>query len=472
MNQCLLETPLFAHQEQAAEFILDNQGIGALFMDMGTGKTRVALEVFKRLREAHPYIKMIVIAPLSLLDAAWGEDIKKFTDFTYFNAHDNILLDSPIKQDILVINFEAAIQKKNWFLTHHIKDNFLVIDESSRMKSHNSKTTKTILNFRCLPKYKIIMSGTPAPNSPVEYWAQMEFLMDEILHPSFFAFRNIYFHLQRGQQVMELHGQMITRELMRNIMTKGWKYEISSMSFKKLMDRINPLIFWAKKEDCLTLPDQVDEIRQVELGVKQRLHYKDMKNELITFIKEQAVTAQIALAKIMKLREITSGFAFNTKGEEVDIEECPKLTELEEVIEEAGNRQIIIWACFKWDINRICSFLAEKYGAGCARTLYSGTKDHLAAIEDFKSGKARFLVAHPRSAAHGLTFVNCNLQVFFSLDYSYETYEQAKARTHRAGQVNKCTYVHLVAKETIDEQILKILREKGDINEIAYQMMR
>jgi SNF2 family DNA or RNA helicase len=468
-------TPLFEHQERAVEFLVKNRGIGALYMDMGTGKTRCALEVFAYLRIDNPGLKMVVICPLSLIESAWADDIAKFTGFTYYNAHDDQLPESaPISEDILLINYEATIQKKNQHITRHIKDNLLVIDESSRMKNHTSKTTKTILSFKDLPKFKIIMSGTPAPNTPLEYWAQMEFLRDWTLHKSFFAFRNSYFHLQRGKQIMDIQrGQMITRDMMRGIMEKGWKYEITPQSMTGLMERIKPLVFWAKKGECLSLPEQLDEIRKVELGDKQRRHYKEMKDDLITEIRNTPITAQVALAKIMKLREITSGFAIDTlSGREIDIGESPKLKELNEVIEEAGNQQQIIWACFKWDITKICALLQERHGEGCYRTLYSGTRDHQASINEFKGGEARFLVANPHSAAHGLTFTNCSLETFFSLDYSWEYYEQAKARIHRAGQINKCTYVHLIAKDTIDEQVLKCLREKGDINQIAYEMMR
>jgi len=463
---------LFEHQERAVDFILKHNGIGALYMDMGTGKTRAAIETFSRLRKDNPELKMVVIAPLSLLASAWGEDIVKFSDFTYYNAHDDGL-PKQLKEDILLINFEAVIQKKNAAIISFIKNNLLVIDESSKLKNHSAKTTKTVLSFKDLPKYKVIMSGTPAPNSPLEYWGQMEFLRDWTLHKSFFAFRNSYFHLQRGNQIMNLQqGQIVSRKMMREIMTKGWQYEITPINLKKLMERINPLIFWAKKEDCLTLPEQVDEIRTVELSVNQKRIYKEMKNDLITEIKNTPITAQVALAKLMKLREITSGFAINTSGQEMDIGESPKIDELNEVIDEAGNQQQIIWACFKWDINKICSTLQDRFGEGCYRTLYSATKDHQASINEFKGGEARFLVANPHSAAHGLTFTNCSLETFFSLDYSYEYYVQAKARIHRAGQTKSCTYVHLVAKDTIDEQILKCLREKGDVNQIAYEMMR
>jgi len=470
----LVETvpALFEHQQKAIDFILSKGGMGALFMEMGLGKTRTALEIFSRLRENNPNLKMIIICPLSLIESAWADDINKFTDFTYFNAHKNGLPQEAIKEDILIVNFEAMIQKKNSHITKHIINNLLVIDESSKMKNHASKTTKTILSFKDLTKYKIALSGCPAPNTPLEYWGVMEFLHDWTLHKSFFAFRNTYFHLQRGSQIMNLpRGQLVPRQMMREIMTKGWKYEITPVNMKKLMDRINPLVFWAKKEDCLTLPEQIDEVRKVELAPNQSRIYREMKNDLITEIRNTPITAQVALAKLMKLREITSGFALDSLGAEHEIGESPKLKELLEVIEEAGNQQQIIWGCFKWDINKICSMLKELFGE-CYKTLYSGTKDPQESINAFKAGDARFLVANPHSAAHGLTFTNCSLETFFSLDYSWEYYEQAKARIHRAGQVNKCTYVHLVAKDTIDEDILKCLRGKGDINQVAYEMMR
>jgi SNF2 family DNA or RNA helicase len=479
--------PLFDHQVKAIEFLQQRRYIGGLYWEMGCGKCRAVIEAFKALRMQDRSVKMVVVAPLSILEAGWGADIKEFSDFTYFNAHGvngkSSLVPDQLKEDILLINFEGMLQKKNTHITKHIRTNLLVIDESSRMKNHKTATTKTLLSWRSLPKYKIIMSGTPAPNSPMEYWAQIEFLQEWALHKSFFGFRNTYFHLQRGSQTMQIQrGAVMSKQVMREILSKGWKYEITPENLKLLMQRINPIVSWAKKAECLDLPDQVDEIRLIEMGPAQARNYKDMVHDLITEIRGNAVTAQVALAKVMKLREITSGFAIDAGGVEQSIgvsgsTECPKIGELEDLLDEIGDQQVIIWACFKWDIRRIVSFLEEKYGPGCAVTLYSDTKDHLASIQDFQRGssstsKVRFLVANPHSAAHGLTFVNCSMQVFFSLDYSYEYYEQAKARTHRAGQVNKCTYVHLLARGTIDEDILKCLKGKGDMNQIAYNLVK
>lgn len=428
-------------------------------MDMGLGKTLIALEIFRELRKTEN-IKLIAIMPLSILEAAWGEDIKRFTEFSYYNAHDK-KFPKELKEDILLINYESIILWRNVEIINLMKGNMVVLDESSRIKTHNTKTTKFLLNVRNFPKYKILMTGTPAPNSPMEYYPQIEWLKPGILHKSFYGFKNNYFHLQRGKQIY--HGQIFSRAAMFEAMRTGFKYAITPQNFKKLIGKIEPYIFWAKKEDCLDLPEQVDEVRKVTLSPGQMKHYKEMKNYLITEIKGQQIVAQVALTKLMKLRELCSGFCITTNGI-VEIDSA-KINELKAVIEEAGQQQIIIWACFKWEIEKICKELGD------CRTLYSGTKDREESINDFKEGRARFLVCHPASAGHGLTFTNCSLQIFFSLDYSSERYWQAKARIHRIGQVNKCTYIHLIAAGTIEEDILQCLRNKTNMAQIAERMI-
>lgn len=269
---------------------------------------------------------------------------------------------------------------------------------------------------------------------------------------------------------MNLHGQMMTRGSMHELMTHGWEYDISEENLKKMMERINPFIFWAKKKECLTLPPQVDEKRYIELTPEQRKYYKEMKDDLITWIKDKAVTATIALAKLMKLREINAGFCFSEKGL-VTIGKSAKLKELMNIIEEAGNQPLIIWGCFKWTIETIYNALIEKYGEGSVVTLYSGTKDHNKSIRDFKEGRTRFLVANPASAAHGLTFINSSTQIFYELDYSHERHTQARARIHRIGQKNKCTYIYILARDTIDEDILLALQKKENMEKVVYTML-
>jgi SNF2 family DNA or RNA helicase len=155
----------------------------------------------------------------------------------------------------------------------------------------------------------------------------------------------------------------------------------------------------------------------------------------------------------------------------VEIGSSPKITELLNIIEEIGDQPLIIWANFRWEIQKITQVLQDNYGFGCVETLYSETEDRDQAINNFKNGNSRFLVAHPRSASYGLTFVNCSVQVFFSLSYSFEDWDQCKGRTHRIGQAKTCVYIHLIARKTIDENILQVVQGKKETQDLITEFL-
>lgn len=460
---------LFKHQASGVDFLIKNKGCGALFWDMGLGKTTAALYAFVQIRKnINRKIRLLVFCPLSLVNAAWGSDIDKFfPDLKWVDCHRKGF---PLGFDVYICNYEMLISKKNNLEIQKLisrqsdqdAQTMCVLDESSKIKNFKAETTKELLrlkkNFIC----RVVMSATPAPNDMSEYWTQMSFVDDSLLQNNFYAFRNTYFHLSRGNQKMIPNGSFISREQAREIFSKGWKYDITLQKREELIKRISPRCHYAKKEDCLDLPDQVDEIRLVEMGTNQKRIYKQMSRDAITEIENNDIVAQVALTKLMKLRQITSGFALTPEGEAINIEENPKLKELLEILEQAGDNQIIIWANFHHEIRTILNALGDK-----ATAIYGEVSNKDDAIEQFKTGQKQYLVAHPKSAAHGLTFVNCSIQVFFSLDYSWEGYYQAKGRIHRYGQVNKCTYIHLLCNESIDEQIYKVLLNKNSAVELV-----
>lgn len=460
---------LFKHQKEAVEFILKNKGKAALWHDMGLGKTVTALESFVQIRgKINGKIRLLVFCPLSLVNAAWGSDIDKFfPNLKWVDCHRKGF---PVGFDVYICNYEMLISKKSNLeiqrlisrQTDQDARTMCVLDESSKIKNFKAKTTKELLRLKDKFLCRVVMSATPAPNDMSEYWAQMNFVNKEIFQENFYAFRNSYFHLARGSQKMIPNGSFITREQAREIFSKGWKYDITAQKRKEIVDRIAPYCHYAKKEECLDLPDQVDEIRLLGMGPNQNRIYKQMAKDAITEIEEKNIVAQVALTKIMKLRQITSGFAITPEDEVMLIPENPKLTELLEILEQAGDKQIIIWANFHHEIRTILKALGDK-----ATAIYGEVKDKDEAITQFQNGEKQYLVAHPKSAAHGLTFINCSIQIFFSLDYSWEGYYQAKGRIHRFGQVSKCTYIHLLCANTIDEQIYKVLQNKHDVVELV-----
>jgi SNF2 family DNA or RNA helicase len=461
---------LYRHQKEAVEFAIRNRGCCALFHDPGLGKTRTGLEVFRYYRGKHPGLRLLVVCPLSLVNSAWGVDIKKFTDFTYASFKE-ITGEVP---DIVVINYECLISKNNLPLVESLiwKHRFMcILDESSRLKNNKSVTTKTLLALaECFP-YRLIASGTPMPNSELELWGQMNFVQPELLHKSFYAFRNTYFHLERNG-IMRQGSRYMSKDEIREIFSQGWKYAITDENRELLMSEIKPCTHWVKKEEALDLPEKIDEIREVTLSAQERKAYKEMEDLLITEIEGVEVTAQIALTKLMKLRQVTAGFLYSATGSALQIGTSSKIKELDEVLEELGNQPVIIWVQFHHEVHAIQKLISDKYGANQVTTLYSDTPDRDESINKFKNNEVRYLIAHPRSAAHGLTFVNCSAMVFFSLDYSYEAHAQARDRIHRIGQNKSCLYVYLAAKDSIDEELLKVLQRKQSLQDVVYGIVR
>ncbi len=483
---------MLEHQKAGVQFLMNgspSKGIGGLEWDTGTGKTHGALNFFKRVRVHIPNVKMLVICPISLLEKAWGDDIKKyFPEFKYYNIYKDYDFKKPLRvnPDIFLINFDSMLSEKyvktlEGWIGGFGCDWICTLDESSKMKNFKSKTTKVLLSMRELFRFRVIMSGTMAPNSEMEYWAQICFLDKEALGSSFFAFRNRYFYLKNRYTGHEIpQGGRMTRAMAQEVMKKC-DYVVVPSKHEELMRIIGRWLHSAKKKDCPDLPPTVDETRGIKMTAIQQAAYNRMKRDLILQLKDSTITAQVALTKVMKLRQITSGFIYDENHKHHALcETSPKLAELLSVIEESKDKQIIIWIQFHWELMVICHELYKRYGKDSVVTLGAKefseegdmvTNDRDGSIQAFKENRARFIVAHPKSGAHGLTFINCHLQVFFSLDFSYENYQQCRGRTDRYGQTESTTYIHLIAEDTIDEEILEVLRGKGDAQQITYNLI-
>jgi len=444
---------LYEHQKKAASFIVGRRGQGALFMEIGTGKTLTVLDIFRQLRAYEPNLKMLVVCPISLINAAWGCDIQRFTNYTYCNLREGVK-----DADIYVINYESYYLERNQHLINNLQLDMVVLDESSKIRNPKARITKTLLNNRDNFRYRVIMSGTPAPNSPEEYWSQIKFVSNA-LPDSFYRFRNLYMKLDRNGYSVDYVHPLKLGEMFR----KGFKYVLKDQD--KFILEIQPVCFWAKKSECLDLPETVDVIREVTLSPSQMKVYRDMKRHMVAEIGDQLIMANVALTKLMKLRQITSGFAIDTMGEATETTDNSKVNELLSVLEEIGDKQVIIWIQFHAEF-----FMLSKHLKNYA-TLYSLTDDRDKSIEDFKTGKVQYLLAHPKSGGHGLTFTNCDTMIFFSIDYSFEGIEQARGRIHRPGQANKCTYIYLLAKDTIDADIKQAIDKKESLQALCQRVL-
>lgn len=431
-----LSSFLYKYQKEVVNKALNNEGYG-LFLDTGCGKTICGLEIAKHLG------KTLILCPLSVIETAWVEDCNNFyPDLAIINCWGNSkqerikLLNT--NADVYVMNYESFKILK--YEITKIDFKCMIVDESSVMKNMKSQITTDIMSMIDIIPRRFVLSGTPSPNSNLELFPQIKFVQPDLFGVSYLGWQATYF----TQDLTNPHYWYQTDE-----------------NKEKLFSRLSEGSVFLKKEDCVDLPPKVFEVKRFELGKEQKKYYDDMVQDIKDNINEWSKFE--FTAKLMKLREIVSGFVINKDGSITDFE-TNKDKLLEPAFEEMGDKPVIIWCQFQHEIDT----LAEKYN-GVALT--SKTKDRDTIIRQFKNGEIKRLFTHPKLLGKGLTFVNCTYNIYYSLSFSYEEYRQSQDRIHRIGQDNKCTYIILQGKNTIDEKIYNCLKRKGNAVDELYMEM-
>lgn len=410
-----------------------NAGCYGIFADTGCGKTCISLEISTHFK------KTLVLCPLSVIETAWIDDCHKFyPERTIVNCWSNSrkgridILNS--KADIYVMNYESYKILRNEIRSANF--DCMIVDESSCMKNMGSQITSMILEMINVIPHRFVLSGCPTPNHNSEIFPQMKFVNNEIFGNNYYGFLARYFH----QDMANPHVWYQTAD-------DKERYNL----------RLGEQSVFLKKEDCVDLPDKVFQIRTFDLSGEQSKHYNELLNDIRSHINEWSKFE--FTARLMKLREISSGFVYR-KGTDVVPFHSNKIGVLLETLNEIGEKQVIIWCQFQYEIES----LAEKFG-GVGLT--SKTKNRDDVIRDFRDGKIQYLFTHPQLLGKGLTFVNCTYNVYYSLSFSYEEFKQSQDRIHRIGQTNKCTYIILQARDTIDEKIYDCLqRKKSAVDEL------
>jgi len=433
---------LMTHQRNAALRALNMPRFG-FFHDTGTGKTLESIEIFKQKR-----VRTLVVCPLSIIELAWLNDIQKFApEIKACNLWQLLQSKSKVAEvrlrkameecNLFIVNFEMFRARNEFFNELDIK--MLMIDESSRLKSSKSKITKNIIKFADNVDYCYLFSGTPAPNSPLEYWSQIRLIDPSLFGQSFYSFRNQYFYAYGFGNYL-------------------WKMKPSmENTFKEKLSTVSEVV---RKEDVLDLPERTDNFRKVSLSKDERTAYNDMKDHLIAMVEGKEVVAANAAVKMLKLRQGTSGFFFDENGEIVRTGQS-KLNELLSLLEEIGDHQVLIWDHFHEEGDQIMKKLSKK--AGRIDGTITNQQTRIDTVNAFISGDLQYIVAHPGSLGHGVTLTNCSYAIYFSLSHSYELYVQSRDRIYRKGQKNACTYYHIMAANSVDSAIMQALKNKGDI---------
>lgn len=425
------------YQRYAAEFIITHP-ISALLLDMGLGKTSITLTAINDLLfDSFEIHKVLVVAPLRVARDTWSAEIEKWEHLK--NLQYSVVV-GPAQErlkalctpaDIYIINRENI----QWLVEESgltFDFDMAVIDELSSFKNHQSKRFKAFMKVR--PKLKRIvgLTGTPASNGLMDLFAEFKLLdMGERLGRLIGQYRNAYF------QPDKRNGMVV------------YSYKPLPDAEQRIYDKISDITISMKATDHLKMPELISAEYTVQLSENEKEKYDRLKKDLIFSTEDNEVTAANAASLSNKLSQMANGAVYSDDGETVHIHDR-KLDALEDIIESMNGRPLLVAYWFKHDLERIKKRFEIRE--------IKSSED----ISDWNSGKIPVALIHPASAGHGL-----NLQsggstlVWFGLTWSLELYQQTNARLWRQGQTADTVVIqHIIAKSTIDEQIMKALKTK------------
>ncbi len=393
--------------------------------------------------------KLLIVCPLSIC-GVWEEEFSKFADFDYNlkilkgslekKAEALCSLQGPALQ-IAVVNYESV-----WRIEKQIKNwhpDMIICDESNKIKTHNISASKSLHKLGEKTMYRLILTGTAITNKAIDIFSQYKFLEPKIFGKSFYTFRNHYF-------------DMVGYGLHTPVLKESMKDE--------LKNKIHSIAFVAKKSDCLDLPETTEIIRKIELEPSAMNTYKHLVRDSFAELQNSEVTVTNVLTKILRLSQLTGGFLGDDDGKKVHQISKAKLNALEDIIDEvtASGKKLVVMARFIPEIEAIKKLLVKK---NLSFSVITGEiKNRADEIAKFQNDvDVLAFVGQIATAGLGITLTAASTMVFYSLDYSMSNFEQAKARIHRTGQKGNCTYIYLVASNTVDEKIMKALKNKVNL---------
>ncbi len=446
-----LKTDLLPHQRAAVEKLLPLR-IGALFMEMGTGKSRTALELIQRRQEK--ISKVVWFCPVALKDTIRFE-ICKHTDTAPDQIH--VFNQKTSERCIpavfwyIVVGIESmSLSKRVIFTVNALIDEYTmaIVDESSYIKGHRAARTDWITRVSERARYRLILTGTPISQGVVDLFAQMRFLSPVIL-----GYRSFYSFAANHLEYSVKYPGLIVR----------------SHNTAFLAEKIKPYVYQVTKYDCLDLPDKLYHSEYFYMSENQRRAYEWAKEEILSAIDDdQQFNSYIIFHLFTVLQMIVCGFWHRTdpKTGEEHFHEYPhnRIVKLMDVISRIPeNDKVILWAKYKYDIQQIKSALAMRYGVESTALFYGeiDEKKRTEQVNRFRSG-ARFFLATQSCGGHGLTINEAHHVIFYNNAFKFSERLQAEDRCHRIGQTHPVTYVDLICRDSIDTRIDDALAAKGN----------
>jgi SNF2 family DNA or RNA helicase len=352
---------------------------------------------------------------------------------------------------ILVMNVEAfSTDKGVKFATKFLNSHrtLMAVDESTTVKTPTAKRTKNIIDLGKYARYKRILTGSPVTKNPLDLYSQCEFLDPYLLDfTSYYAFRNRYAEMK----TMHIRGRSI--QVVNEFKNLG-----------ELSDTLGNFSYRVLKEDCLDLPDKIFTKRHISLTPDQFKVYQQMKKQAIAVLNGKVTSTMTVLTQLMRLHQITCGH-FTADDGTTQLLPNNRISELMNILEETEGKAII-WANYQRDVNQIIQAIVKEYGEESVVDYYGLTPqdDRQENIKKFQNGdECRFLVGTPQTGGYGITLTKANTVIYFSNGYDLEKRLQSEDRAHRIGQKKAVTYIDIICEDTVDEKIVKALREKINI---------
>jgi len=447
VNRFKFKVSPWAHQRDALK-ASDQKESFALFMEQGTGKTKVVIDEASMMFKEGKITNVLILCPKSLL-ATWEKEIvchcREYVINTWkkkdevSNSEDGIVFS--------LINIDAINTRKgyDWAFYKTNLETLMIVDESTIIKNIKAKRTSYAVALGKQSGFRRILTGTPITKSPVDLYSQMLFLDPWFWGgKSFYSFRN-YFAVMGGYMKKQIIGYQ---------------------NIESLIEMVDNVSFRVTKEECLDLPAKVYGKRVIEMTPAQKRAYEKTKKELGAYEYNEKTNSVYNKTMVVlgKLHQIVGGNIKET-GEAFD---CNKIEETISIIQQ-GSGKTLIWCKYVQEIKRLKAVLEDnKIKTG---TFYGGVhlKEREANVIAFNEEDMQVLILQYQSGGMGLTLNAASTVIFYSNDYSYANRIQAEDRCHRGGQTKSVTYIDLITNNTIDVKILNALRHKKSLSDLVLE---
>jgi SNF2 family DNA or RNA helicase len=463
--------PSWTHQKRAFQFAKNLPAVG-LFMEMGSGKTKVAVDLIAN----RNHKRVLVVCPKSAMADVWARQVPMYSHIPI----DVVILDGSTASKkmeqakaalaqaeeagrpvILVVNYESVWREPLGSFLKQAGLDCVVLDESHRIKSPGSRVSLYCTALGKRVPYRMALTGTPAHNSPLDVYAQYRFLDPGIFGTNFSAFRNRY-------AVMGGYGgyQVIAYRVSPTLPDGQPNPYYSPKLDREFQERMYSIAFRVRTGDVLDLPPEMDEERRFNLSNSARKIYTELYRDMVADVGSGKVTVVNALTRLLRLQQITSGFlpvedeGGTTNLQQIDTSKQELLADLLEDL--PAHEPLVVFFRFTHDADSI----RQKVEAAGRR--YYELSGRINQLEDWKTERpgdrpAGVIAVQIRAGGAGVDLTRACYCAYYSLGFSLGDYDQSRRRINRPGQTRPVRFYHLIANGTVDEDVYAALKAKTDV---------